>query len=183
MDELHVVRRTPQPTACEAGRFPRRSPPDSTAPSHHSSPRVCVQSQVNGIVHDRSGSAPVIRTAVQCRSRAMMSNSRCTTCGSKAAGPAALRGIAGDSVEPGDQSIEVGDILEALYGGPLLHFDPRTGGLLDISRSEKRVFLNSRNTRMGAVYYHEWRSSGLGISTTEVVFHNPFATMPIQSSI
>lgn len=72
-------------------------------------------------------------------------------------------------------------LQDALYGADVYHFDRRTARLVEVARSEKRVFLDGRNKRVCAVYCYHQYASDTGLSTVDVIFHNPFANKEIPA--
>ena len=86
-------------------------------------------------------------------------------------------------VSPTGPTMERDEIEDALYGTPVPYFDTNTGNFVGIRRDERRVFHETRNTRVSAVGYYKWSAFDNGMAITEIIYHNPFAAKPIDPSL
>ena len=86
-------------------------------------------------------------------------------------------------VSPNDPTMHRDEIEDALYGTPILSFDTNTGDFVGTRRDERRVFHESRNTRVSAVGFYTWSAFNKGMTTSEIIYHNPFAASPIDPSL
>jgi len=84
---------------------------------------------------------------------------------------------------PTDPTMERDEIEDALYGTPIPSFDTNTGDFVGTRRDERRVFRESRNTRVSAVGFYTWSAFNKGMITSEMIYHNPFAARPIDPSL
>ncbi len=84
---------------------------------------------------------------------------------------------------PTDPTMERDEVEDALYGTPIPYFDTSTGNFAGTRRDERRVFHESRNTRVSAVGYYEWNAFDKDMVVTDIMYHNPFAANPIDPSL